>query len=104
MPNMIVGLPTTATGSSLPVERSVDIANTGDGNIQYNITSNAAWLTPSAASGDITGAATQAVNFVADISGLSVGAHVGNVILQPINGTCASNGPFDIEVQLTVTA
>lgn len=102
MPDLTVTMPNTELGSSLPVEKQVDLTSSDSKRVDVTLTSDQAWLTPNPATGQMASSGLS-VNLEADISGLTVGSHSATVTVAATNNTCATNSPYEIQADLTVT-
>ena len=102
-PTPTIGLSATSLsfngvqGGSNPSAQALTISNSGAGTLNWSITENAPWLTPSILSGSGAGSVSLAVN----TAGMSAGTYSTPVT---IAATGATNTPQSVMVTLTVTA
>ncbi|MDA0180301.1 PQQ-dependent sugar dehydrogenase [Solirubrobacter phytolaccae] len=82
-------------GGAAPAAKSLELANTGAGTLNWSVAEDAPWLHVAPASG--TGAANVAVDV--DPTGLAAGTHTTNVT---VNATGAANAPRVVPVTFTV--
>lgn len=88
---------TGVQGGGNPSAQALTISNTGAGTLNWSITENAPWLTPSALSGTGPGSITFSVN----TAGMTAGTYTAPVT---ISATGATNTPQTVTVNLTLTA
>ncbi|HEX6948000.1 MAG TPA: BACON domain-containing carbohydrate-binding protein, partial [Nitrospira sp.] len=84
-------------GGSNPSAQALTISNSGAGTLNWSITENAPWLTPSVLSGTGSGS----VSLVVNTAGMSSGSYSTPVT---IVATGATNTPQTVMVTLTLTA
>ena len=80
------------TGGGNPASQTVSIGNSGNGTVNFTITSDSPWLSATPASGS----APQSVNVSANIAGLSTGTLTGHL-------TVTANGALQSPQTITVT-
>jgi len=87
------------TGGSNPPDQTLIIKNSGSGTLNYQITSNANWLSVTPDSGSSAGA-EKSHKIGAAISGLNEGTYNAKLTIADTNAT---NSPQEIEVTLTLS-
>ncbi len=85
-------------GGANPNEQALEISNSGIGELNWEVNSNADWLTLNPATG-VTTSEVDAVTLTVDASGLSVGTYSAAIT---IDAPGASNTPQNISVNLTI--
>lgn len=86
-------------GGSNPSPQDFYINNTGGGELSYNITSDASWLSVNPTSGETRDTQRRHTAFV-NISGLGIGNHNGTLT---VSDPAASNSPQRINVTLNIS-
>jgi len=89
----------TQEGGSNPPSQTIKIKNNGEGTLNYQVTSDAFWLTVSPESGTSAGA-EKSHSVSINIIGLSVGNYNGKLT---ISDPKASNSPQEVSISLNIT-
>ena len=100
----IINVDTTSIGASVyensnPDDDIFTITNTGSGNLEFQISDDADWVTLSSTSGSIETGQSAAITVALSTLGLSVGTHEATITIQDPE---ALNTPVEIQVSVTV--
>ena len=100
----IINVDTTSIGASVyensnPDDDTFTITNTGSGNLEFQISDDADWVTLSSTSGSIETGQSAAITVALSTLGLSVGTHEATITIQDPE---ALNTPVEIQVSVTV--
>lgn len=87
-------------GDANPVH-SVEIANTGNGALDWSVSSTTSWLSLSPSTGRSSGTTSMAFTATANLSGMAAGTYSGSIT---VVGDTATNTPQAIPVTLIIAA
>ena len=94
------GLSFSATqGDSTSPPRTVSISNSGNGKLNWSVSTTAEWLSLSAVSGSVSGNASDSFTATANISGIAAGTYSTTIT---VTATDATNTPQSIPVDLII--